>query len=263
MSEIKLLAVDMDGTLLDDEKKKPKEFIPWVVSHPEVRVVIASGRQYETLRRDFLELSDRLYFLADNGALVFYKGETVYEDVIADRAYADVMRLAEELKEEAVPIVCGKNSAYMKHATSVAEKNADMYYKKLAFVDDLYDCPKRDAIVKVAFFFEKGNVDEMIARFWGLDQDIVAVRSGDCWVDVMNRGVNKGSGIEAIREKYGIAKEESMAFGDYLNDCELLKAVEESYAMENAHPELKALAKHIAPSNNDNGVMKVIKQVIG
>ena len=53
-----------------------------------------------------------------------------------------------------------------------------------------------------------------------------------------------------------------MAFGDYLNDCELLQAVGESYAMENAHPTLKALARHIAPSNDENGVMRVVRAAL-
>ena len=53
-----------------------------------------------------------------------------------------------------------------------------------------------------------------------------------------------------------------MAFGDYLNDCELLQAVGESYAMENAHPALKALARHIAPSNDENGVMRVVRAAL-
>lgn len=54
-----------------------------------------------------------------------------------------------------------------------------------------------------------------------------------------------------------------MAFGDYLNDCELLQSVGESYAMENAHPRLKEMARHIAPSNDEDGVMRVIRREFG
>ena len=52
---IKLVALDMDGTLLNSKKEKPAEFIPWVEKHPEIKVVIASGRQYYTLEKDFME----------------------------------------------------------------------------------------------------------------------------------------------------------------------------------------------------------------
>ena len=51
-----------------------------------------------------------------------------------------------------------------------------------------------------------------------------------------------------------------MAFGDYLNDCELLESVSESYAMANSHPKLLAMAKHTAPSNDEDGVMRVIRE---
>ena len=70
-------------------------------------------------------------------------------------------------------------------------------------------------------------------------------------------------GPGGIQQKLGISPEECMAFGDYLNDCELLQAVGESYAMENAHPALKKLARYIAPGNDDNGVMRVVRERLG
>ena len=57
--------------------------------------------------------------------------------------------------------------------------------------------------------------------------------SGDSWIDISNRTVNKGIAVEAIQKKYGIDRTESMAFGDYLNDVGLIKSCEESYCMEN------------------------------
>ncbi len=62
-----------------------------------------------------------------------------------------------------------------------------------------------------------------------------------------------------ILQKYGIQKEEAMAFGDYLNDAQLLQSCGESYCMENGHPDLKALAKHMADSNDNDGVMRVLR----
>lgn len=77
---IKLVALDMDGTLLNSKKEKPAEFIPWVEKHPEMKVVIASGRQYYTLEKDFMEIRDKLIFIAENGGLVFEKGEVIFKD---------------------------------------------------------------------------------------------------------------------------------------------------------------------------------------
>ena len=84
--------------------------------------------------------------------------------------------------------------------------------------------------------------------------------SGANWVDVMKPGVNKGRAMQMLQRIKGISPDECMAFGDYLNDLELLQSVTESYAMENALPELKVISKHIAPPNDDDGVMRVVKQ---
>ena len=70
---IKLVALDMDGTLLNSKKEKPAEFIPWVEKHPEMKVVIASGRQYYTLEKDFMEIRDKLIFIAEMVALYLKK----------------------------------------------------------------------------------------------------------------------------------------------------------------------------------------------
>jgi hydroxymethylpyrimidine pyrophosphatase-like HAD family hydrolase len=74
---IKLIALDMDGTLLDSKKNLPPDFIPWVKSHPEIMTVIASGRQYHTLAKDFYLLKNELIFIAENGGLVLKNDEII------------------------------------------------------------------------------------------------------------------------------------------------------------------------------------------
>ena len=95
--------------------------------------------------------------------------------------------------------------------------------------------------------------------FKDASEGLKAVLSGDSWIDIANSSVNKGAAIRSILEKYNIPAAEAMAFGDYLNDYDLLKSCGESYCMANGHPELKALAKHIAPSNDDDGVMRILR----
>ena len=79
----------------------------------------------------------------------------------------------------------------------------------------------------------------------------------------MRPGMNKGLAIGALCDNLHITPDECMAFGDYLNDLELLQAVGESYAMENGHEALKAIAKHICPSNDEDGVCRTIRRVFG
>lgn len=256
--DIRLVATDMDGTLLDSRKQKPADFIPWVKTHPEIKTVIASGRQYYTLRADFEEIADDLIYIAENGGLVFEKGQIIYSNEMNQEDIRQCLDLVKDMPL-VTPIVCGAKSAYMKHAPEYIEAEGHMYYTHLEFVDDLYACMERDVIVKIALFVDEFQAESVMPSMAALNKRVSPVLSGASWIDVANASVNKGSAVEAIQKAHQIRKEESMAFGDYLNDYALLLACTESYAMANAHDKLKEIAKYQTASNDEDGVMKVLR----
>lgn len=86
--------------------------------------------------------------------------------------------------------------------------------------------------------------------------------SGFVWIDITNKNSDKGTGLKVLQEKLGISKDETIVFGDYLNDYELMQQGEYSFAMENAHPELKKIAKFCGGDNNNSGVVKTIKKYV-
>ncbi|GAM77795.1 hydrolase [Vibrio ishigakensis] len=86
------------------------------------------------------------------------------------------------------------------------------------------------------------------------------VISGRIWLDLMNICASKGDAIKQLQNRFDFTEQQTMSFGDYLNDIEMLKVSYHSYAMANAHPEVKAIARFSAPSNYDDGVMQVLKQ---
>ena len=81
-------------------------------------------------------------------------------------------------------------------------------------------------------------------------------------LEIIQPGVNKGTGLARLAAHYGIEREEVMAFGDHWNDAEMLEWAGESFAMENAIPEIRARAKHIAPSNAEDGVARTIEEFL-
>lgn len=259
-NKIKLMATDMDGTLLDSNKNLPRDFIPWVSNHSEIQTVIASGRQYYTLREAFAPIKEQLIFIAENGGLVFEEEQVIYKNEISKE---DILCCLDAL--DGIPgialILCGAKSAYMKHGSEIVEKNGHMYYARLQFTEDLYTCVEKDDIVKIAIFVEEEKAEEFLRNFPKMPDNLLAALSGDSWIDISNKSVNKGEAIQAIQSHLNISQKESMAFGDYLNDYEMLLYCEESYAMENAHPKLKKIAKHIAASNDDQGVMRVLREI--
>lgn len=256
-TRIKLIATDLDGTLLDSNKKVPAGFDEWVVKHKEIKMVIASGRQYYNICKLFPEIWDKLFIMADNGGLVFAGRELVYINQMQEE---DVIYCIEQFskREKLSIILSGEKSAYMEHSSGEAERNAHMYYEKLEFVSGLSECIKKDRIIKIAVFIEGHKAEERYKKLGNFHSRLQAVLSGDCWIDISDKSVNKGTAIRGLQDKYGIKPYECMAFGDYLNDIGMLLQCGESYAMENAHPSLKKIAKHAAPSNDKGGVMEVM-----
>lgn len=263
---IKLIACDMDGTLLDSRKRLPKA-LPDVLQKLKEKGVtfcVASGRQYASLRRDFEAFADDILFLCENGALVMQHDARVLIDPVDPSFITQIVTAARAL-EGVYPVVCRADVALIeKTASPEFIRNTKMYYPSVEVVDDLTALGRLTDVCKVAFYDEgDAQTHELPELQKRLEGPLAVILSGEHWVDVMKPGVNKGCAMRGIQQKLGLLPEECMAFGDYLNDCELLEAVGESYAMANAHPALKKLARHIAPSNDEDGVMRTVRDALG
>ena len=260
---IRLIATDMDGTLLDSQKRLPEGFLDAIQAlyARGVLFAVASGRQYAALRRDFESLVPYIYFICENGALVMYRDEQVLIDPMNTEDLFDTVTACRAL-DGVYPVIC---RAQMGLIESSADPDFILdtrrYYPSSQIVDDQRaHCTYKD-VCKVAFY-DKGDAQthELPVLMEKLGERLSVILSGEHWVDVMKKGVNKGTAMRRLQAMLGIAGEECMAFGDYLNDYELLESVGESYAMANSHPALLKLAKYTAPSNDENGVMRVIRE---
>ena len=119
-----------------------------------------------------------------------------------------------------------------------------------------------EPIYKVALFHEQ-NSERFIYPFVKHIENHYKVKvSANHWVDISDNKANKGHAIALIQETYGIKPEDTMVFGDYNNDIEMLKLAKFSFAMKNAHPDVKAVANFETKSNDENGVEYILKQVI-
>ena len=87
--------------------------------------------------------------------------------------------------------------------------------------------------------------------------------SGAHWVDVLSPTANKGRPIREVQKALGVTPDQTMVFGDFLNDLEMMDAATYSFAMANAHPLLKERARWVAPTNNANGVVRTIRTALG
>ena len=260
---IKIIATDMDGTLLDSKKNVPKElgYVLKKLDEKNVRFIVASGRQYYNLEKQFKDYNQDLIYISENGAMVFDKGEIVYLSEIDGDKLTKPVEIARKIPGASI-ILCGEKSAYTENKGDFFIKNARLYYEKLEVVDNVLDVVRegRDKICKIALFHDKSSEKYLSKEFDEVENDFLISVSGELWMDLMNKGVNKGTAIERIQECYDVTYDETMAFGDYLNDYEMMQSCKYSYAMANAHPKLKEISNYEAKSNDENGVMEVIKE---
>ena len=260
---IQLIACDMDGTLLDSDKRLPQDLFPALRRLREmgVQFAVASGRQYASLRRDFLPVADDVIFICENGALVMRGGKRLFIDPMPAHTLPRIIAAARTLSH-VYPILCCADVAIVERTASEAFiAETERYYPSVQVVPDLMDYAGADDVCKVAFYDEgDAQMHELPALRAALEPELAVILSGAHWVDVMKPGVNKGRAMRAMQERLSITPDECMAFGDYLNDIELLEAVTESYAMANAHPDLARVARRRAPANSEDGVMRVLRE---
>lgn len=263
--DIRLIVTDMDGTLLDDEKQPPAGLgdMLELLRERGILFIPASGRQYATLERDFTGLCEGMVFIAENGTYVVRDGLELSSDPVAPEVAAEVVRTVRRLAASGVDVgvvVCGKRSAYVEQTDPAFLAEVRRYYLRNEIVDDVSAVD--DDIIKVALYTFGSAEHDVAPAFTGFTRTHQVVVSGEHWVDLMNPTANKGAALRRLQGELGITPAQTMVFGDYLNDLEMLDAAEWSFAMTGAHPEVIRRARHLAPSNNENGVLRTIARVL-
>ena len=236
---IKLIASDMDGTLLNDRKELPGDFFEVFdeLERRGIKFTVASGRSFDAVAHLFPEeYRTRLDFICDNGANVIHEGKQVSVTPLDRPTFEQLIR-------------------------ACAEFNAEIakYYKNHIPCDDLLSVD--DVIYKLAVCDMKGTQQHAKPAIDAIFGDRLNVQvSGPIWMDVMGAGVSKGSALRALGKHLGISADDTMAFGDFYNDADMLKYAGWSFAMENGNPDIKRMTRFLARSNNENGVLRAIRK---
>ncbi|GHD12329.1 Cof-type HAD-IIB family hydrolase [Zhihengliuella salsuginis] len=262
--DIRLVVTDMDGTLLDADGAVPASFWPVLerMRAASVTFVPASGRQYATLARDFA--GEGLAIIAENGGLVMRDGVEVASrtlDAGSARGIIGQIRALPPEEYDLGIVLCGKSSAYIERIEPVFVDQANTYYAQLSEVPDLLAV--EDEILKIAVFDLKRHAQRVAPALEAIAPGNRVVVSGPQWVDIMRPDVNKGLALDDLQAALGVTPAQTVVFGDYLNDLEMMSRAEHSYAMANAHPDILAAARHWAPSNAENGVVSTLERLLG
>lgn len=263
----KLIAMDMDGTLLTEEKiisKKTKEAI-MKAKEKGIKIVLASGRPLEGIERYLEELELRSgedYVLSFNGCLV---QNTVTKEIILKTTLkgSDLHYLYDISKKIGVNIhAFSKQGCITPVVTKYSELEGSINGIPVLEID--YDeIDDNEDITKVMMVDEPNILDEAIKALpKEVYEEYTVVRSAPYFLEFLNKNGNKGVGVKALVEHLGITQQEVICMGDAGNDLHMIEYAGLGVAMENAFEEVKQVANYITKSNENDGVAHVIEKFI-
>lgn len=264
----KLIAIDMDGTLLREDKsvsERTKNAIK-LAKEKGVYVVIATGRPIDGVSR-YLEELDMLgendYVLSYNGGLVLKtkSREVVSKTVLTGADLHYLHNLSKELGvnihafSEVHGLMTPKNSKY-------TEVEANINGIRIT-INDYSDIEDDHSIIKVMMIDEPEVLQKAIDNLpKEVYEKYTVVRSAPFFLEFLNKKVNKGTGVELLAKHLNIKQEEIMTFGDAGNDLDMIVYAGMGVAMANAFDEVKEAANYITDSNENDGVAKAIEKFV-
>ena len=263
---IKLIATDMDGTFLDGKGAYDKKRFDRLLSklaEQEIRFVAASGRQLLALEAMFSAFTDRIIFVAENGGIVKYQDQILFEEKMPfDQVLeiAEFVRRSDFIEGDSVLLSGAKGSYILETADAHARKKAAMYYENIQIVSDFSTVV--DDILKLTVSFKPDTVLEGEAWLNAQLMGARAVTTGLASIDIIPSGISKETGLSHLAEKFKIQPSEILAFGDNLNDLEMLTYAGTSFAMLNARDEVKAVADDVIGHHDDAAVMAYLETLV-
>ncbi|WP_336787169.1 Cof-type HAD-IIB family hydrolase [Paenibacillus sp. MMO-177] len=244
----KIAFFDIDGTLLDEEKQIPQDTIDAIreLQASGVPAVIATGRAPYF----FAPIAEQLgidSYVSLNGAYVVYKGEAIYRRPIP---------------REDVEILVSHASA---HNHTLVFEGHDSFYRNTESHPHVFNSVASLRVAQPGFdpdFWQKEDVYQIFLHCTAGEEHLYGeanpglrfIRWHETAMDVLTVDGSKAQGIKALLKLLNIAPEEAVAFGDGLNDKEMLEVVGLGIAMGNSHEELKPFANYITTHVSDSGI---------
>lgn len=261
LSQIKLVVTDMDGTLLNSNHEVSTQFLELFkqLKQHHIIFVAASGRPYYGITDKLNEIKSEIIIVAENGGIVVDNDNILLSIPINKNNLHKIEDLIYS-NFHIHPIYCTKSKAYFKSNSNGFIKLLSEYYPNFSVINSINEI--EEDIIKIALYHHEDSEKHIFPLFENLTTEYKIIISGKHWVDISDNDANKGNAIELLQKSYNISIEETIAFGDYNNDIEMLKRASFSFAMENAHQNVKDTANYNTKSNDDFGVEVILKELI-
>ena len=267
----KLVAIDLDRTLVTDEKELTKKTVEVIkeASKQGVKVMISSGRAFYRLEK----FIDALDLRKENQCTICFNGGMIVENTTKELLYSknldaeEVEELIQLGKALRLPImIYTRDTHYVETIPEVVRKNTKnlkgMNLKVVNFNQLNFNKPQ-NYIYKVCFIDKPEKIiekREQISKEMFEKYEITS--SVPEYLEIVKKGIKKSEAIKVVMEKYDIKRDEVMAIGDGENDIEMLDFAGLGIAMENASSFVKEFANDVTTSNNHDGVANAIQKYI-
>lgn len=256
---IKLIVTDLDGTLLNDNHQVPDRF--WAMADrlldQGVKIGIATGRPHFSIAEKFETIVDKLYAISDNGSLILHDNNELLSKSLPTHEIEALIMAARNVTN-AWPILCGRERWYLENREEVLMSAISAYHSKFTFVEDLTKV--QEAVLKMTVFDHVGSEENSYPQYKHFENRLKIAVGGPKWLDITRTDVNKGEAVQLLQSLHSISPEETLVFGDFMNDYEMMQTARYSYAMKNATPKLKEVANFVTEKdNNEAGVLEVIE----
>ena len=269
-NEIKLIALDLDGTLLNDAKeitKRTQHALEAAAAHG-IRIVISTGRPLTALPQEVTSLSCIRYVSTADGARIedLKNGEKLFEGLIPQRMVKPIYDVFDQFDVVDELYIDGQGYISEPDLDRLEEYTANpavaSYVRRTRkAVPDIHDLFDHDIDKAHALFKSYEDRKEAMRLIREID-DFMLCDAFPINLEVSAPGINKGRGLEILGEKIGVTTDEMMAFGDSNNDAAMLQTVGTAVVMGNADESVKEMADVIAPTNEEDGVAIIIERML-
>ena len=278
MGQVKLIALDMDGTLFNSQSEISEENINTLkrATKAGVAIAVATGRAYAELPIEMLYEVGIRYAITGNGSAVYRlpDKECVFSDCLDNEVVCKIIR---ELKQLDIYydiyvdglVYCPKSVCHNIRKMDMPESLHEHIERTRIVVDDLEDyirsCGKPVEKTTLNFaYLENGTCLGKAESAAILDRypQVEYLSGGFHNWEFTRAGVNKGTGLRFLAEKIGVPMEFTMACGDSENDLSMLMAAHIAVAMENAKPAVKEVSNYMTLSNDESGVAHAIRHFV-
>ena len=266
---IKLIATDMDGTLLDPKGQVDLPRLEKLLDQLEergIRFVIATGNEIHRVKQLLGHLTERVVLIVANGARIFEGNQLLQAQTWDDDMVNRALEFFKGRECQDQFVVTSMNGGFVKEGTVFTElenfmtpEMIELFYQRMNFVEEL-ESHLFGGVLKMSLVVGEERSDSVLEEINQLfNGHVQAVSSGYGCIDILQSGIHKAWGLQELLKRWNIKAEEIMAFGDSENDVEMLQLAGIAYAMENADDKAKAVATDFAPSNSQAGVYQVLE----